>query len=76
MFGQISTVQMASMDVWRSGFAWKQTVEQLSFGFITQFTVCGDDVIIWSYASSLLRMPRPYNEVLAGNNDRTIVAIG
>jgi len=67
---------MSSMDVGRRGFAGKQMVKELSFGFIKQFTVCGDDVIILSYASSLLRMPRPYNEVLAGNNDRTIVAIG
>ena len=67
---------MASMDVGRSVFAGKQTVKELSFGFIKQFTICGDDVIILSFASSLLRMPRPYNEVLTGNNDRTIVAIG
>ena len=67
---------MESMDGGQSSLAGKQTVKQLPFGFIEQFIICGDDVIILSYASSLLRMPRPYNEDFAGNNDRTIVAIG
>jgi len=76
MFGQNFTVQMPSMDVGRSGFAGKETMKCLSSGYIEQFTVCGDNVIILGHTTSLLRMPRPCNEVLAGNNDRTIVAIG
>ena len=69
---------MSSLGVVRSSFAEKQTMKQRTFGFIAQFTVCGDDVIILSCTASLSRMPRPYNKLLAENkrSNHCGVAIG